>query len=540
MYRVSFILILLLGYFPAAYAGYTIDTIAGSERGYSGDGGPATAASLTRPTGIAIDNQGNIYIADRDNRRIRKIDSNGNITTVAGDGSENSTGDGGLAGEAQLVSAYGLTVDNAGNVYFSEHLNHKVRRIDVTGFITTIAGNGLAGFSGDGDFSTSAQLDTPKGLAVDDAGNVYIADSGNHRIRKIETTGIISTVAGDGQTKKTGESIVGPIYGGTYGGDGWFAVRAQLNFPNDVAVDSLGNLYIADTNNNRLRMVSQGFISTIAGNGDTQLLYSPVNVTVSPNNAIYIADTYNHRIRLLENSELKTIAGDTGIQGFKGDGGDALQARLAYPSGLAVDDANYLYIADTENHRVRKLTIAASEPEPITIEPATDNTAPPQPVIPSNQLPDLGNGQTLVPNQQPESNSSEFRGGISVNGSDYQQAVEQNLSEPVDILGNIKPVAEDVGKAAHIIVYAAYKPTTDTQNVYYMLNSSFGIPQWDENTNNLIGFIENVTLGDEMPVQMYSGNFVAPGVLFVSFGYKLLETGKVIVNSQTIDITINP
>lgn len=542
MYRVSFILILLLGYLPAVYAGYTIETIAGGERGYSGDGGPATAASLIRPTGIAIDNQGNMYIADRDNRRIRKIDSTGKITTIAGDGSENSTGDGRLASEAQLVSAYGLVVDSGGNIYFSEHLSHKVRKIDVTGFITTVAGNGQAGFSGDGDFSTSAQLDTPKGLAIDDAGNIYIADSGNHRIRKIETTGIIRTVAGDGSTKQVGLSIEGPIYEGTYGGDGWFAIRAQLNTPNDVAVDSLGNLYIADTNNHRIRMVNQGFISTIAGNGDTQLLNSPINITVTPNNVIYIADTYNHRVRLLENNELKTIAGDTGIQGFKGDGGDALQARLAYPSGLAVDSANNLYIADTENHRVRKLTIELNQPDDGKVEPSVEShTTSPPPQISSSQLPDLGQGQTFITAQQFENNSATFRGGISVNGSDYQQTVEQSLSDPVDIRGSIKPVAEDVGKTAHIVVYAAYKPTTDTpNNVHYMLNSSFGIPQWDQTTSNLVGFIENVTLSNEVPIQMYSGNFVAPGVLFVSFGYKLIDSNKVVVNSQTIDIVINP
>jgi len=222
-----------------------ISTVAGNgTAGFSGDGGPATSASLNDPAGVAVDSLGNLFISDWANERVRKVDANtGFISTVAGNGTEGFSGDGGPATSASLNDPTGVAVDSLGNLYIGEQDNERVRKVDAnTGLISTVAGDGTKGFSGDGGPATSASLYEPSGVAVDSLGNLFIADSINHRIRKVDAnTGIISTVAGNGTLG--------------FGGDVGPATSASLNYPFGVALDSAGNFFIADNENHRLRKV---------------------------------------------------------------------------------------------------------------------------------------------------------------------------------------------------------------------------------------------------------------------------------------------
>ena len=331
----------------------TITTIAGTgEYGFGGDGGPASQAQLFYPRGVAVDGPGNVYIAA--GSRIRKVDSTGTITTIAGRGGFFG-GDGGPAVEAQFHYPSGMAVDVAGNLYIADTGNHRIRKVDATGTITTIAGRT---FSGDGGPASQAQLSEPEGVAADRAGNVYIADSNNHRIRKVDATGTITTIAG------TGES--------GFSGDGGPASQAQLFYPRGVAVDGLGNLYIVDSFNNRIRKVdATGTITTIAGTGEygfggdggpaSQAQFrEPYGVAVDGLGNLYIGDSFNQRIRKVDlTGTITTIAG-TGERGFGGDGGPASQAQLRAPEGVAVDEAGNLYIADTGNHRIRKVDLTGT------------------------------------------------------------------------------------------------------------------------------------------------------------------------------------
>ena len=331
-----------------------ISTVAGNGTyGYSGDGGPAVAAQLWGPNGVAVDGAGNLYIVDRGNQRIRKVDAAGVISTVAGDGTQGFGGDGGPATAAQLDTPQGVAVDGAGNLYIADGGNNRIRKVDSAGAISTVAGGGPIG---DGGAAVAAQLYYPNGVAPDGAGNLYIADSFNHRIRKVDAAGVISTVAGDGTRG--------------YGGDGGAAVAAQLFAPRGVALDGAGNLYIADNANNRIRKVdAAGVITTVAGDGTrgsggdggpatAAQLSSPRGVALDGAGNLYIADRSNHRIRKVDAAgAITTVAGD-GTRGFGGDGGPATAAQLSWPNGVALDGSGNLYIADGGNHRIRKVDAA--------------------------------------------------------------------------------------------------------------------------------------------------------------------------------------
>jgi sugar lactone lactonase YvrE len=311
---------------------YIINTFAGTgTQGYSGDNGPATSAELNQPYGVAVDSSANLYIADTPNSRIRKV-SNGVITTVAGTGTQGYGGDNGPATSAELANPQGVAVDSAGALYIGDYNNNRVRKIS-NGVITTVAGTGTQGYSGDDGAAIYAQLDNPTGIAIDAAGNLYIADTNNHRIRKV-SNGVITTVAGTGSQG--------------YNGDNGPATSAKLASPQGVAVDSAGNLYIADTGNSCVREVSNGVITTVAGG----LFLFGVALDAAGN--LFIGDTNDNVIRKVSNGVITTVAGD-GIFGYSGDGGPATSAELAFPHAVAVDAAGNVYVADTGNSRVRVL-----------------------------------------------------------------------------------------------------------------------------------------------------------------------------------------
>jgi len=340
-----------------------ITTVAGSYAlggGYNGDNIAATAAQLSGPSGLAVDSSDNLYIADNGNNIIRKVDTAGIITTVAGTpGSMGYAGDGGpaTASGAYLHAPVDVAVDDSGNIYISDNGNNVIREVNATGIITTIAGNNNAGagYSGDGGSATAvpAQVNNPSGVAEDSYGNIYIVDQNNNMIREVNTDGIISTFAGNG--------IAG------YAGDGVLATAAQLNSPTGVAVDYLGNVYIADGGNNVIREVSGGTISTFAGNGTAGYIgdggYStdaelnlPVGVAVDGSGNIYISDANNDIIREVVQSSgnIYTIAGTPLRTGY--NDGDAYTAHLNNPQGIAVDGSGNVYFADLGNNVVREIS----------------------------------------------------------------------------------------------------------------------------------------------------------------------------------------
>ena len=356
----------------------TIETVAGSgTEGFSGDGGAATSAAFNGPTGVTLDSAGNLYIADWGNHRVRKVDASGNISTIAGTGTGGFGGDGGAASAAQLQNPAGLAVDSAGNLYIADYSNHRIRKVDASGDISTVAGTGTASFSGDGGAATSAAINTPFGVALDSVGNLYIADSSNHRIRKVDASGIISTVAGTGTRG--------------FSGDGGAATSAAIDGSFGVALDGAGNLYIADTNNHRIRKVdASGTISTIAGVGTgsvvgdggpatSAVINGPFGVTLDGAGNLYIVETNGHRIRWVDASGIiSTIAG-VGTGGFGGDGGAASAAWISSPRSIVVDGASkYIYIADSGNHRIRRVAgVAQPRPPPAGPSPSAPPSAPP-------------------------------------------------------------------------------------------------------------------------------------------------------------------
>jgi autotransporter-associated beta strand protein len=361
-----------------------INTDAGTGvAGYSGDGGAAASARMNGPYHLATDHSGNLYVADLNNNRIRRVDATtGIITTVAGNGITGFSGDGGVATNASLNNPTAVAVDRLGNLFISDYGNSRVRRVDAaTGVMTTVAGNGIAGFSGDGGAATNASLKFIYGITVDDFGNLFIADSSNNRIRRVDAdTGIITTVAGNG--------VAG------YNGDGIPATSAKLYGPFDVTADSAGNLFIADVYNARIRRVdaATGIITTVAGtgssgyNGDgipatSAKLYGPFDVTVDSAGNLFIADWFNYRVRWVDVASglITTLAG-TGSLGYNGDGIPAFTAGLTDPTGTAIDRAGNLYIAELNGQRVRRVDSVAACSFTVTVNDAQ----PPSVICPTN------------------------------------------------------------------------------------------------------------------------------------------------------------
>ncbi len=412
-------------------AGSMVNVAGTGNAGFSGDGGPGIAAQLNKPSGLAVDAFGNLYVADSANHRIRRVDSSGAITTVAGSGSAGATGrgfsgDGGQATSARLSRPAGVTVDAQGNIYIVDTGNGRIRRVAPDGVITTVAGSPcfcdpnddftlcqpssvavdkaqnlyvadtgsnrirkftnagapsnfagalpqsgrfIGGFRGDGGPAVVALLNRPIGVVLDEAGNLYFSDSNNLRVRKIDTAGIITTIAGNGTNVSD---------------DGIPATATGVIHPQGVAIDAAGTVYVAEAGNpgitlpsstyttpagngGRVRAVSSaGAIRTIGGNGQPKFsgdngsatsanLHAPNNLTVDANGNVYVADTQNQRIRKISPSGTITTVAGNGLLGYSGDGGSAVDARLNMPTDVAVDENGNLYIADSGNHRIRRV-----------------------------------------------------------------------------------------------------------------------------------------------------------------------------------------
>ena len=338
-----------------------ISTLAGNGlAGGTGDGGVAIGARLFFPTGVAADASGNLYVADSANNRIRKITPAGVILPFAGNGMLGSSGDGGQAADATFNQPQSVAVDSTGNVYISDTGNHRIRKVAPSGVITTVAGTGADGFAGDGGPATQAQLNLPFQVAVDSAGNLFIADSSNRRVRKVTvSTGIITTIAGDGRV-------------GT-GGDGGAATQAQFLLPYGVTVDRSGVVFILDAFDGKVRRVAtNGTISIYAGTGNfgyrgdggpaTSADIDPQSfITTDADGNLYIADLFNHVIRKVTATTgiITTVVG-TGVGGFSGDGAAPGNAQLSFPNDVAFDGAGNMYIADLNNQRVRKIVNAGT------------------------------------------------------------------------------------------------------------------------------------------------------------------------------------
>ncbi len=299
--------------------GFLTDMVGSGIPGYGGDGGPAEEASLSKVYSIAMCNDGEIFIADRENSRIRKVDKEGIISTVAGTGERGYSGDNGPAIQAMLYYPEGVACDNQGNFFIADALNQRIRKVDPAGIITTVVGNGNYGFSGDGGPAVQASMWHPRGIAVHADGTLYFVDRANHRVRKVDVQGIITTIAGTG------------VRG--YSGDGGPAKLAQLHTPLDVALDRTGNVYISDEQNNRIRRISKdGIVTTVAGNGTYDYCpRNPVPATLTP---------------------------------------------FRLPSGIAIDDDGSIYIADNRNHSIRKVSHPSSFSKTIIEESGTAFTDP--------------------------------------------------------------------------------------------------------------------------------------------------------------------
>lgn len=352
-----FMLLTSLFFFSSIANAGNVETFAGTGvKGFSGDNGPANKAQLNNPFHIARGPDGALYICDVDNHRVRKVAKDGIITTVAGSAKKGYAGDGGPATSASLNQPYEIAWDKAGNLYFVEIGNHVVRKVDAkSGIISTIAGTGKAGFSGDGGPATKGQLSAPHSLAIDAADTIFVCDILNHRLRKIDMqTGTITTYAGNGEKKTSA--------------DGAKIEGSNLNGPRALSIALNGIFWLALREGNSVLKLDpkSGIINHIAGTGKSGFtgnggpaklatLAGPKGVSLDASGNVYLADTESHTIRMIDMKKgtLELLIGD----GKKADGpdGDPLKCRLARPHGIFIDADGSVFIGDSENHRVRVL-----------------------------------------------------------------------------------------------------------------------------------------------------------------------------------------
>jgi sugar lactone lactonase YvrE len=303
-------------------------------------------AELFVPIGVAVDAAGNVYIAEARNSRVRKVDPSGRITTFAGNGTDGFSGDGGPATAAMLDNPYGVAVDPAGNVYIADTQNNRIRKVDTAGIITTIAGTGTLGCSGDEGAAIYARISVSNGIAADSAGAVYFTDSQNSCIRKITPNGRIATVKYNAGASST--------------------TALSISMPNGLALDTAGNIYYTDLIGIK-KLDTAGTLTVVAGeetigysgDGEPALkaqFKNPFGIVVDPAGGIYVTDKFNQRVRKIDPAgTITTIAGD-GVRDFLGEGVIGTSARLSLPSGIAIDRQGTIYFSDQGNHRIRKLS----------------------------------------------------------------------------------------------------------------------------------------------------------------------------------------
>lgn len=382
-----------------------ISTFAGTGIvGFSGDGGPATSAKISSPVGVTVDAAGDIVFADAGNNRIRKINTAGIISTIAGNGIAGYSGDGGPAIDASMNVPWGLVYDSAGNLYISDRANNVIRRVDTAGIITTFAGNGTAGYCGDGGPATQACLNFPRGVAFDSRGTLYIADGMNHVVRAVTSRGIINTVAGNGQPGLTGDGgpatlaaigsprnvavkgsilyisnagqsrirqvnlttgIINPYIGSTLGYDGDHHTAANTLLDQTAAMIPLSNSTMAfiDIWNTRVRLLNGGLVTTVAGGfiGDgnpatSAAMEFPQSVAFDKAGNLFVAEFSGNRIRKIDTTgKINTVVGLDGVSGYDGDNGPALTAHIYFPQDVIVDSAGNLFISDQWNNVIRKV-----------------------------------------------------------------------------------------------------------------------------------------------------------------------------------------
>ncbi|HLQ75712.1 MAG TPA: TonB family protein [Terriglobia bacterium] len=390
------------------------------------------------PTSVAIDATGNFYIADANSGQIRKVTPIGAATFVAGVGTPGFSGDGGPAASAQLRNPFDIAIDAGGNLYIADSGNSGIRKVTANGVITTVAGNGNPGFSGDGGPATGAQLNNPRGIAIDAAGNLYIADTGNSRIRKIAPTGVITTISGNGLTANPGDN--GP------------AIQARLRSPYGLVLDKSGNLYFADMAGLRVRRISaDGQITTVAGNGErgsggddgpatAAQLQGPLGVALDATGNLYIAESGGFRVRqVTKDGTITTVAGN-GTRGSGGDGGPPLAAQLDSPLRVAVGASANLYIVDAGAQRLRVISPGQIRDVPGTGRTATAFTALGDP----NLLARVGGGvsppscKTVEPNYAEDARQAGHQGTVvldavvSVDGSVRPAGIRHPLGFGLD------------------------------------------------------------------------------------------------------------
>jgi len=338
---------------------FIITTVAGTGTlGFDGDGGPATEALIKNPTAVALDNQGNLYFCDAYNERIRKVDPNGVISTVMGTGVTDPQDEDLPAVDTNLSLVYGIATDNEDTLYVLSRGHSKIFRVGKDGIARRIVGTGENGFSGDGGPGVEARISNPCHLVADPTGTLYIADSGNRRIRRVTADGIITTIAGTGEEG--------------YSGDGGSALEAPIAFPSAIDIDRDGNLFVADFLNHRIRRVSKdGVITTIAGTGKSEYdgngrpalkcsIGEPCGVAVDQGGYVYIGDQVNNRVRVVTPPGMMYTVAGTGVEGYTGDGGPAEMAQISNPDIIAFDPEGHLYVPDYSNAVVRKLTRIAA------------------------------------------------------------------------------------------------------------------------------------------------------------------------------------